>query len=249
MPLSPRRVLLSFRYAMFFDGVDDYVLVPHSASVSITGKYTFMAWINPLTFGGLSRGRILDKNPTVASGYIFYIENTPGTPVVYALLVFINNTYAYVSNVISLGVFQSVGAVFTGSTMRFYVNGRLVGSPSFTVYPSANTENLYIGNRRQLDRGFYGYIHQILIYKDRDLPDRDITWNHLNPDNPVRDGLVLWLKAHPGYVKDIDGDGLLEWIDLSGNGNHGKIYGARLIELIRTPARALPVSRTLPVAR
>jgi hypothetical protein len=91
-------------------------------------------------------------------------------------------------------------------------------------------------------------VSQFQFYS-RPLSDQEIQWNYINPDNPVRNGLVLWLKADPAYVKDIDGDGLLEWLDLSGFNNHGKIYGARLVELIRTPARTLPVARALPVAR
>ena len=77
---------------------------------------------------------------------------------------------------------------------------------------------------------------QLLIYS-RVLSDSEIAWNYWNPDNPVRNGLVIWLQADPQYIMDIDGDGVLEWVDLSGSGNHGKIYGARLVELIRTPAR------------
>jgi hypothetical protein len=60
---------------------------------------------------------------------------------------------------------------------------------------------------------------------------------------------VLWLQAHPDYIKDIDGDGIPEWIDLSGYGNHGKIYGAQLVQLIKTPARLLPPNRVLASAR
>jgi hypothetical protein len=76
----------------------------------------------------------------------------------------------------------------------------------------------------------------VLIYS-RPLSDSEITWNYSNPDNPIRNGLVLWLQAHPDNIRDIDGDGVLEWLDLSGYGNHGKIYGATLVKLIRDPVR------------
>jgi hypothetical protein len=75
-----------------------------------------------------------------------------------------------------------------------------------------------------------------MIYS-RILSETEISWNYVNPDNPIRNGLVLWLRAHPDYIKDIDGDGVLEWIDLSGFNNHGKIYGATLVKLIRDPVR------------
>jgi hypothetical protein len=102
------------------------------------------------------------------------------------------------------------------------------------------------------DVGGYGNMmmmqYQLLIYT-RALTDSEITWNYNNPDNPVRSGLVVWLQAHPDNIRDIDGDGVPEWLDLSGFSNHGKIYGARLVELIKTPARTLTATRTLPVAR
>jgi hypothetical protein len=60
---------------------------------------------------------------------------------------------------------------------------------------------------------------------------------------------MLWLQADPAHIRDIDGDGVPEWLDLSGFGNHGKVYGARLVELVRAPRRALAPARALPTAR
>jgi hypothetical protein len=85
---------------------------------------------------------------------------------------------------------------------------------------------------------FPGYIYRALIYS-RALSNSEVQWNYQYPDNPVRNGLVLWLQADPAYIKDIDGDGVLEWVDLSGFGNHGKIYGARLVQLTKTPTRTI----------
>ena len=61
--------------------------------------------------------------------------------------------------------------------------------------------------------------------------------------------MVLWLQAHPDYIRDIDGDGVLEWVDLSGYNNHGKIYGAQLVELVKARSRVLKPVRVLGVAR
>jgi len=216
--ISPGDAVAPHLYTWYFDGGDDYILVPYSSSIDITGLYTFIAWINPFSFGGYSRGRILDKNPTLSSGYIFYIENTPSAPQVYALEVFINGAPAYVSNVISLNVVQHVGAVFTGSAVNFYVNGKLVGSQSFTTYPSSNTENLYIGNRKQLDRGFNGYIAQVLIYR-RALTDTEVynvyAYNTINTTS-----LVLFLD--PTFYNGT------HYLDLSCYGNHGVGYNGVL---------------------
>jgi hypothetical protein len=86
--------------------------------------------------------------------------------------------------------------------------------------------------------------YQLLVYT-RALSDSEVQWNYLYPENPVRDGLVLWLSADPNNVKDLDNDGVLEWIDLSGYGNHGKIYGASLVQLVKPATRILPKARIL----
>ena len=58
-----------------------------------------------------------------------------------------------------------------------------------------------------------------LLICSRALSEDEIRHNMVYPWSPVRDGLRVWLFAHPDYVRDIDGDGILEWIDLSGNSN------------------------------
>ena len=36
----------------------------------------------------------------------------------------------------------------------------------------------------------------------------------------------MYYYAHPQFVRDVDGDGVLEWLDLSGNNRHAKLRGA-----------------------
>jgi hypothetical protein len=67
--------------------------------------------------------------------------------------------------------------------------------------------------------------------------------------NIISDSLVLRYDAHPDNVRDIDNDGILEWIDLSGYGNHGKIYGATLMEITKNPIAVRMAKRILPVVR
>jgi len=84
---------------------------------------------------------------------------------------------------------------------------------------------------------------------DRAIEQSEIEENLRTPWAPVRSGLKVWLVADPAYIKDIDGDGILEWIDLSGNNNHAKLYNAQLVELIRAPTRILAPTRTLAPVR
>jgi hypothetical protein len=85
--------------------------------------------------------------------------------------------------------------------------------------------------------------YHILRTYSRALEDWEISHNFRYPYDPVKKGLEVYLLAHPDYIADIDGDGVLEWIDLSGNNNHAKIYNAQIVELVKQPARVLARAR------
>jgi hypothetical protein len=89
---------------------------------------------------------------------------------------------------------------------------------------------------------FLGFIAQVLIYS-RALSGSEIQYNYQNPNNPITNGLVLWLQADPKYISGNT------WLDLSGYGNNGTIYNAQLIQLEKTPARVLNVNRVLGAVR
>jgi hypothetical protein len=246
MPLSPARVFRTFRYAMFFDGVDDYVRVPSYGDPTV---FTVEAWFYT---DRIAHQSVASKNeyawrfgfPYVAGSLGFRGVNSDGT-----LWVMGVDPAPYINRWVHAAGVADVGIA------KLYADASLVRSTSWKNSFYLTGRPLYIG---VLESGtsppfslityFKGYISQIIIYS-RALSDLEIQWNYSNPDNPIRNGLILWLRAHPDNIRDIDGDGLLEWLDLSGYGNHGKIYGARLVELIRTPARTLTVARTVPVVR
>jgi hypothetical protein len=68
------------------------------------------------------------------------------------------------------------------------------------------------------------YVASIMGYS-RALSVSEITHNMLNPNNPVRDGLVLWLDA-----RACDPAAGVCY-DLSGTGNHGTMYNVRVVDL------------------
>jgi hypothetical protein len=234
MPLSPARVLRQFRYALYFDGVDDYVLVPNNPLFSGLNTITVMMFVNCL-------GR-----PEVNQAPFTKHRNAPGYRewMIYAFTgrfvwqVF-DDTAVKFSEVFSSYVMQRfvhLAGVYDNGYQALYVDSSLVASKTVDIVVRATTEPLNIGRRGDARHYFQGYIYHVMLYT-RALGAGEIRWNYSNPDNPIRDGLVLWLQAHPDYVKDIDRDGVPEWLDLSGFNNHGKIYGATLVKLIRDPVR------------
>jgi hypothetical protein len=231
---------------MFFDGVDDYMYIPDKGGsltsftlmlTSVTGfgvrdpyggyfsvnRYHFEMSISP------SRNsfsiRYYDVNGYPQSFTLAYPRDLAVLPAPTDIIFVVNSLFNY--KLIIGGVSYSGGFAYT---------------------PKAPTLSLYIP--RYADRLFP---EQILIpcvlYYSIPLTDAQINQIIANPDNPMRNGLIAWFKADPQYVKDIDNDGVLEWVDLSGYGNHGKIYGAQLVQLVKASARALTPARVLSPAR
>jgi hypothetical protein len=253
---------------MHFDGVDDYVVIPltvygwpaitiqdwvypfHPKANSLWSKFSMVGdyWTDrPSIF------YVTDNRYDYTRLELYFITRRPDeTRRYYHFSIYeYRNTWVNVARRLSLA-----DRVFIG-----YVNGSRVYS---ATVPSAEktvlewnpdtTTNPWMYRRFVLGANVYGWEnmkmmqYQLLIYT-RALSDSEVAWNYLYPDNPIRDGLVLWLQADPNYVKDIDGDGVLEWVDLSGYNNHGKIYGATLIQPVKAPRRVLAPARVLPPVR
>jgi hypothetical protein len=246
MPLSAKRVLRTFRYAMYFDGIDDYVLNAGFNWSVLQGGYTIVLWLN-----AVDRDGHIVRHYITPQGY-YYIAYSSAYKRLSVLSRSTDTNELYIADQSTYknqpNVFNYAVLTWDTALGCWYANGvpdRCV-SDLRTGKGIAYT-GFYIG--RPYGAPWYcGYIFQLLIYS-RVLSGSEIAWNYNNPDNPVRNGLVLWLQAHPAYIKDIDGDGVLEWIDLSGFNNHGKIYGAQLVELVKTAKRVLTPARVLRATR
>jgi hypothetical protein len=257
VPLKPvRDPLKTFRYAVYFDGVDDYVVIP--LTVYGWSGITIQEWIYPyhpkanalwtkLNMIGdcwtdfPSTYYFTDNRYDYTLLHLFFITRRPdGTHVDYAFSV-----YAYRNMWVNVARrFSLTGRLYVGYVNDNRVYSATIPSTEATILEwNPDTATYPIRYKRfVLGASVLGaeqmkmMQYQLLIYT-RALSDSEIAWNFNYPGNPVRDGLYVWLHAHPDYVKDIDNDGVLEWVDLSGNNNHGKIYGATLVKLIRDPVR------------
>jgi hypothetical protein len=269
MPLAPTRTLrIPCRYAVFMDGIDDYVVIT-PFTVYGWSEITIQEWIyafHPKANNSWSKcsmiGDYWTDRPstfhssndrydyTVLQAY-WYVRKPDGTIKEYAYDIYAyRNTWVNVArrfnNVREYAGFIN-GAKTYSTTVPSDYKTVLEWNPDTATYPT-RYKRFVLGANSVLADYMKLMQFQLLIY-DRALSDAQIAWNMNNPFNPVRDGLVLCFIADPQYVMDIDNDGILEWIDLSGYGNHGKIYGATLVDLYKTPARTLPAVRSMPVAR
>jgi len=235
MPLQVARGPLSiFGYAMYFDGIDDYVAVPDGIIPYNSMNWTVMAWVAPV----------------FTSGNIYYQGASEGEMGLGAYWVSAKlsngdwyGTPGYKGPTV---VFTHVAGVrYNGTSLLLYVNGNQVESASIPAYNLFETPGYHssIGSYNRGGGGFFmGYIYNVLIYNFA-LSQSQIQYNMANPDNPIRDGLLLWLQADPAYISGNT------WYDLSGNNNNGTIYGATLVQLTPNHARLLQAVRTLGPVR
>ncbi len=115
--------------ALDFDGVDDYVDVPDSDSLDITGNITLEAWIYPRSL--TDRQAIVCKynHTTLRSSYYLSLGGTLGTTtylnkIYFALCLDGNQYYAMVSNTnITTNTWTHVAATMNSTYMILYING------------------------------------------------------------------------------------------------------------------------------
>jgi len=225
---EPARTLLHppKRYALSFDGEDDYVRVGKSLNdfgVSADGGYTVEVLVKILSYDGSQRGIVTTAYRSHGIWYRYDIrasavENIDGTK---------NRQDAIIA--MTTGVWLHLAETAKAyNFVKLYKNGELGASKDLTGYFDDKHLSFDVG--RFADENYYGNVEiaYVRIY-NRALSDTEIQHNYLNPMNPILDGCVMWLAMEEGSGTTV--------YDKSGNGNDGTIVGARWIEVTRLPTR------------
>jgi len=202
---------------LWFDGVDDYVRVPHSPSLDITNAITIAAWVYPTSLLSLAP-RIVSK------------ETGAGTNSYNLLILSSDRTFRFYTGgasrvgggTVTLHAWQHVAVTWDSVSQlpRLYVNGSLVATGAAYSGPiPSTTYDVLIGNNPTNERQFHGIIDDVRIY-NRALSDDEIKAIY-ERDALIRDGLVLLLdfSEYEGNIA----------YDKSGCGNHATLYGARWV--------------------
>jgi len=208
--------------AMYFNGVNAYINVASSSSLALSSQFTLVGWF--LFPPGISGAKgVVQKNQQVGDyDYMLYLS-LAGYPSVY----FKNpaGTAFYVMYTVDHrdNSWHYWTGTFDGRYLKMYTDAtlRVTTDTGGTTVRTSSTP-LTIGY------GWNYYVKmfssQVLIYS-RALSSSEIIHNMLNPNNPIRDGLVLWLDARAcDTSKNI-------CYDLSGNGNHGTMYNVQIVTL------------------
>ncbi|NIO45153.1 MAG: hypothetical protein GTN36_06420 [Candidatus Aenigmarchaeota archaeon] len=179
-----------------FDGNNDYVFVSDSLSLdSPTSTYTFMAWVKPYNAGEDSLGRVLDKGQA-GGGWAIYTCDVIGH-CTDEFRFWLNSATQFDSgdNTIIYDGWNHIALMQNTSGLYWFVNGLMTNKRSILTLNPTN-ENLYIGNREDLNRTFNGIIDEVKIYNYA-LTENEIVEEH----NRICNDLCLDLERESGECK------------------------------------------------
>src|SRR5262245_25607281 len=155
----------SSQHSLSLNGTSDYMSVPNSASLSISGPITVEAWIKVNSINGNYQDILCKESYGQAGtggGYEFEITNTGK---VRLDLYQSHNQYTTVigSTTVSTGAWHHVAGVFDGSQMRVYLDGVQDGSLATGNGPATGTSALYIGKSTYTTYYFGGLIDEVRV--------------------------------------------------------------------------------------
>jgi hypothetical protein len=173
--------------AYYFDGQNDYINVPHSELLNLSGDFTISLWTEISSTQTYQEGihDILRKWNGDGAGYPFSISylsaDAPADRRGKLLYVQYdgqgcgNAAISYTPNAVATDSFVNIVFKKQGNTFSQYLNGALVAEFTDNTYCSTgNTADMTIGTRGNLVRFFKGKVDDIRIY-GRALSTSEIT--------------------------------------------------------------------------
>ena len=150
-----------FGRAITFDGIDDLVTVPDSATLDLTTAMTLEAWVRPTTLGSW-RTALLKEQPgnLVYALYATSQANRPSAHVYTNDDVDTRGTTALVNS-----AWTHLAATYDGTTVRLYVNGTQVSTRAASGTMVTSTGVLRIGGNGVWGEYFAGQIDEVRVYR------------------------------------------------------------------------------------
>lgn len=153
-----------------FDGVDDFITIPDTASLDIATKITIILWTQPLgDYGAGTNAGIIAKSDSTGP---WWMGVTRATSVAVCKARQSDNTEIDLTptKVLSLDTSYQLALVADGTNIKFYVNAVEEDSESYDGTLLTNNVDIVLG--KQTTAFYEGLIGEVLIYsRDFTLPE------------------------------------------------------------------------------
>jgi len=200
-----------------FDGINDYINIPSSASLGLSSEYTISAWIYR-TRDSNTYERIVSKSNITSYDYWLQISNTDNLQ---TGCIKTDKTSTYLTGIgtVPLNSWTHIVGVKNSTSFVLYLNGNLdaqgvsagtIGNCRVLALP-LNIGR--IGSNNVWYYNFSGIIDELRIY-NRSLTKKEILDLYNKED--IRNGLIAYFPFE-GNAND-----------LSGKNNHGNVSGATI---------------------
>ena len=148
-------------YSGVFDGTGDYLTAPNSTFYSFSADFTVQCWVNPSTVTGVMASYWTPGTATASS----WILSTSSSFLVFTYGIGSTNAnLTATTGAIPLNAWSHVAVSRSGSTLRLFVNGRIVLSTTLSgALNNVPSNPLNIGRIQDGSGSFKGYISNLQI--------------------------------------------------------------------------------------
>lgn len=200
--------------ALSFDGSNDYVSVPHDASLNFT-SFTVEAWVKPNAIQGC---KIIGKTSASSAIPGFSMGLADNVLFCQAMNSWSTNVSATSTDAIPVGVWSHIAMSWSsGGYLKGYINGKEVINVSSGSFSITNTNKMIIGMAPwdNLNQGqFNGKMDEVRVWNDIRTQD-EIKANMHRELAGTESGLVAYYKMSNGSGTTLT--------DNSGNGRTGTL--------------------------
>ena len=142
---------------IYFDGAGDYLNIPGSPSLILPGDFTIEMWIYPTNVTGTYN--LLTLGSETTARYVVFIVNGALTTNIYG------SGSVTMGGTISINTWTHVAVVRSGSTIKGYLNGTVLGTTDANSATIGNINGAKVGSDASGAAVYVGYIDDLRITK------------------------------------------------------------------------------------